>query len=151
VRSPILRTSVVGGVIAGTIDIGAACLINGKGVDYVLHVIAGGILGKSSFSGGMGTAVLGLVLQWLMSIVIAAIFVIVARMAPQIARGWWWAGLAYGVPVFVVMNFVVFPLSAWRLRPSFTAFTLVENVLAMMLFGFIVALTNRVFARPRAL
>jgi hypothetical protein len=102
IGAPIL----LGGFIAGTIDIGSACLINGAKPSVILQAIAGGLLGKSSFAGGPATVVLGLVLQWAMSIVIAAIFVVTSRWRPVLRRRWITAGLAYGVAVFIVMNYV---------------------------------------------
>src|SRR5450631_986834 len=65
-----------GGIIAGTVDIGAACLINGAKPAVILQAVASGLLGKSAFSGGSTTVALGLVLQWAMSMIIATIFVL---------------------------------------------------------------------------
>jgi hypothetical protein len=53
-----------GGLIAGTIDIGAATLINLVSPIVILHAIASGVLGRASFTGGMPSAFLGLLLQW---------------------------------------------------------------------------------------
>ena len=52
---------------------------------------------------------------------------------------WVPGGIAYGGVVFVVMNYAVVPLSAWRRLPDFTAVLAVQNLLAMVLFGLIVA------------
>jgi hypothetical protein len=138
-----LTTILLGGFIAGTIDIGAACLVNRVGVIIILQAIAGGILGRQSFHDGLPAAALGLALQWLMSILIAAIFVLSSRWLPWQKRQWLAAGLAYGVAVFLVMNYVVLPLSALGRAPRFTASTFAENLLAMLLFGGIVAFCAR--------
>src|SRR5438552_2068657 len=59
-------------------------------------------------------------------------------------KRWWIAGgLAYGVGIFFVMNYVVVPLSAVHRVPHFTVQTFVENMLAMLLFGVIVAWFGR--------
>ena len=137
----------LGGLIASSVDVCAAMLITGKDAAYILHTIAGGLLAKSAFDGGTGTMVLGLVLQWAMGLIIAAVFVLASRRLPVLARRWLLAGLAYGAVVFVVMNYVVVPLSAWRRIPHFTPQSFAENFAAMLLFGLIVAF----FARtPRA-
>lgn len=141
-----LAAILLGGIIAGTIDIGAACLINGRDVPFILHAIAGGLLAERSFSGGTATALLGLVLQELMGIIIAAIYVIAAGSLPVLRRGWLPLGLAYGVVIFFVMNYVVVPLSAWKHVPHFTSAKFLENLAAMLLFGVIVAF----FARRRS-
>jgi hypothetical protein len=50
------------GFVAGTIDIGAACLINRLGLIAILQAIASGLLGRDSFHSGLSAAALGLVL-----------------------------------------------------------------------------------------
>jgi uncharacterized membrane protein YagU involved in acid resistance len=129
----------IGGFVAGTIDIGSACLINGASPPVILRAIAGGLLGKSSIGGAISTAGLGLVLQWAMSILIAAIFVVASLRMPLLRRRWMEAGLAYGVVVFFVMNYVVLPLSAIGHAPRFRLVHFSEDMLAMLLFGLIVA------------
>ena len=145
-RHFMLTAALLGGFIAGTIDVGSACLINWLSPEMILHSIASGLLGRSSFFGGLPTAALGLVLQWAMSIVIAAIYVIAARIAPVLSRAWIACGLAYGVVIFCVMNYVVVPLSAAPFKHhAMDAAKAGENMLAMLLFGLIVAY----FARSR--
>jgi uncharacterized membrane protein YagU involved in acid resistance len=142
-----LRSMVVailmGGLFAGTIDIGSACLINGAAPALILRAIAGGLLGKSAYSGGMVTAGLGLLLQLAMSIFIAAMFVVAGHWLPILRRHWIKAGLAYGVVVFFVMNYVVLPLSAIGHAPRFRIAHFSEDMLAMLLFGLIVAFFAR--------
>ena len=133
----------LGGIVAGTIDIGAACLITGRSVVFILHTIAGGLLAKAAYSGGTRTALLGLALQELMGVIIAAIYVAASRMMPLLRRRWIAGGLAYGVVIFFVMNYVVVPLSAWKHVPHFTAAKFLANMAAMLLFGLIVAYFGR--------
>jgi uncharacterized membrane protein YagU involved in acid resistance len=135
----ILSAILLGGVIAATIDIGAACVISGRSPAFILQFIAGGILAKASFGGGMPTVVLGAVLQEAMGILIAVMYVLLARTVPALSRRWVISGLVYGVIVFFVMNYVVLPLSAWKTTPHFTALKFAENMAAMLLFGVIVA------------
>lgn len=145
VLSDIVVPIVLGGIIAGTIDIGAASLINGAKPTRILQAIASGLLGKSAFDGNSATVELGLVLQWAMSIIIASIFVAAAQWRPVLKRHWIRAGLAYGVVVFLVMNYVVLPLSAIGHAPRFRLVHFAEDIVAMLLFGIIVAF----FARER--
>jgi uncharacterized membrane protein YagU involved in acid resistance len=139
----ILGAILLGGFVAGTIDIGAAALINAVSVPVILKAIASGILGKASFKLGMEAESLGVLLQWAMSILIAAIFVVTASRVTLLKRQWLAAGLAYGVVVFFVMNYVVVPLSAIGRVPHFTAARFMENMLAMLLFGVIIAFFAR--------
>jgi uncharacterized membrane protein YagU involved in acid resistance len=140
-----LAAILLGGIVAGTIDIGAACLISGRSLTFILHTIAGGLLAKRAYSGGTETALLGLLLQEVMGIIIAAIYVIAAGALAVLRRRWLLMGLAYGVVIFLVMNYVVLPLSAWQVVPHFTTQKFLENMAAMLLFGLIVAY----FARRR--
>ena len=134
-----LKAIVIGGLVAGTIDIVAACLINRLNPVVILQVIASGVLGRSSFRLGLTSVALGLVLQWFMSVLIAAIFVGAGRRFLILSRHWIAAGLLYGVAVFVVMNFLVVPLSAAKLPAKFTAVGFLANLAAMLLFGVIIA------------
>lgn len=135
---------VVGGLIASTADVGAASLINWLSPVVILHAIASGVLGKAAFAGGAAAAVLGLVLQWLMGLLIAAIFVLAASRFAWLRRRWVFAGIAYGVAIFFVMNYVVVPLSAVPFPAHhFGVRTFIENLLAMFLFGLIIAWRTR--------
>jgi uncharacterized membrane protein YagU involved in acid resistance len=133
----------LGGLIAGTLDVGAAALVNGRSPLVILLVIASGLLGKASLQGGLPAVVLGLVLQWLMSLVIAAIYVLVSNRIPELKQHWIAGGLTYGVGIFVVMNYVVVPLSEIGRIPQFTSWTFGGNVIAMLGFGLLIAFFAR--------
>jgi hypothetical protein len=135
----ILTAILLGGFVAGTVDIGAAALINLVSPILILHFVAGGLLGKTALTGGASVALLGLVLQWAMSLIIATVYVIASHWLPLLRCRWIVGGLAYGVVVFFVMNYVVVPLSAWAIWPHFTAVKFAANMVAMLLFGIIVA------------
>jgi uncharacterized membrane protein YagU involved in acid resistance len=138
-RLSYLQGILFGGLVAGTIDIGAASLISGRSPAFISQFIAGGLLGKASLEGGMKTAALGVVLQWAMSIVIAAIYVLASTRLDMLRRSWLLFGILYGIPVYFVMEYVVLPLSAWHRVPRFVPLIFAENMLAMMVFGVIVA------------
>jgi len=139
-KAPDVFTAILlGGVIAATIDIGAACLISGRSPGFILQVIAGGLLAKATFGGGWATMLLGAVLQEAMGLLIAAIYVLPAKSIPLLLRRWIIGGLAYGVVIFFVMNYAVVPLSAWKSAPHFTPVKFAANMAAMLLFGLIVA------------
>lgn len=133
----------VGGLVAATIDVGAAALINLRDPRFILRFIAGGVQGAAALQGGAPSAWLGLFLQWGMGLLIAAVFVFAALRMRGLTRRWVVAGLAYGVVVFVVMNYVVLPLSAWHRVGHFTTMSFIWNLLAMLVFGLIVAFAAR--------
>lgn len=139
-----LAAILVGGLIAASIDLWAAVLISGKPMVFILQFIASGLIGKeAAFAGGMKTAVLGLALQELMGLIIAAIYVLTSRRLPVLRRQWLPLGLAYGVPVYFVMNYVVMPLSKVGRSPTFAVEPFLKNMAAMLLFGLIVAAAAR--------
>lgn len=138
-----LRATLLGGLIAGTVDIVAAGVISKVSPIVILLVIASGVLGKAAFHARADLIALGLLLQWMMSLLIAGIYVYAGRRAQFLRRRWIAGGLAYGVIVFFVMNFIVVPLSAVPRLPGFTALSFCENLAAMLLFGLIVAFCAR--------
>jgi hypothetical protein len=130
----------LGGTIAGIIDIGAACLINMLEPVVILHVIAAGLIGRDAArAGGLPTAVLGFGLQIAMSLIIAAIYNLGATLLPVLRRAWLPAGLTFGTGVFFVMEYVVVPLSAIHRVPTFTIQSFASNMIAMLVFGTIIA------------
>jgi hypothetical protein len=115
------RAILLGCFIADTIDIGAAALIYLVSPIIVLHSVASGLIGRpAAAGGGLETAALGMVLQWGMSLIIAGVYVIASNVVPLLKRLWLVCGLAYGVGVFFMMNYVVVPLSALHKVPQFT-------------------------------
>jgi hypothetical protein len=139
----VLRGVLIGGTIAGVVDIFAAALINHVSVGLVLQVIASGLVGKASFAGGAPAVALGFVLQVLMSLIIAAVYGAGAVRLPILIRRPVAFGALFGVGVFVVMNFVVVPLSA-AAHPKHppTAAAIGTNLAAMIVFGLIVAISQ---------
>jgi uncharacterized membrane protein YagU involved in acid resistance len=131
------------GLIAGTLDIGAAAFINGRNPLVILLYIASGLLGKVSFQSGLPAVILGLVLQWLMSLIIAAVYVLASNRFPELKPYWIAGGLAYGLGIFLVMNYAVVPLSEVARMPEFTTWTFGGNLLAMLGFGVFVAYVAR--------
>jgi hypothetical protein len=137
----ILKASIVAGLIAGTIDIGAACTINHVGPIPILRFISSGLLG-APLPHEAWVYCLGMILQWLMSIIIAAIFMFASTKIAALLRNWIAAGIAYGVVVYFVMTFVVVPLSRAK-AGHVTMASFVQNLLAMIVFGLIVAYIAR--------
>ncbi len=143
-RGRVIWAIVAGGVVAGTLDIFVAAVINRLKVGVILQAIASGVLGKASFIEGGRSMAIGLAAQELMSLVIAAIFVLASIGLPALRRRPLLLGALYGVGVFLVMNFVVVPLSAaWPKHRPVHAESILFNVAAMILFGLVIAATAR--------
>jgi uncharacterized membrane protein YagU involved in acid resistance len=124
-------------LIAGTLDITAAiilrALLSGVPAVRVLQSVASGLLGRAAFSDDMRTAALGLLLHFLIMAVIASLFYVASRRLPVLTAQWLWSGLVYGALVYLMMSFVIVPLSAFpgKLVPSTAAF--VEGIVVHML------------------
>jgi hypothetical protein len=147
-RYPVLTAIVAAGLVAGTVDIGAAALIGMANPLAVMRAIASGIMGKDAFHGGLPAALLGLLLQWAMAIIIAGIYMLATASLPAMRRRWIPTGLIAGVIIYFVMVYLVLPLSAAPFRQPFDLQVFVKgfaldgdffkNMAAMMVFGLIV-------------
>src|SRR6185312_5453617 len=138
-----------GGLVGGTIDIFSASLISLLSPLLIMRFIAAGLLGPDVIKGGLDISFIGLLLQWLMGLIIAAIYVVAAGRLAWMHRDWRVTGIAYGVPVYFVMTYVVLPLSALHHWTAFDLKGFVLNMLAMMLFGLIIAFaTSRYVTAP---
>ena len=136
----LLRPAVlIGGLLAGAVDVGSACVIYRTTPAIICQAIAGGVLGMSTFEAGWWSVILGVALQGAMSLAIATCCVLASNQSQFLARRWIYAGCIYGVIVFFVMNYIVVPLSASRTTPHFSTAWLIKNVLAMLLFGLIIS------------
>jgi hypothetical protein len=152
-KNPMLRAILLGGLFAGTIDIGAASLIGMVSPLSTLRAIASGVMGRAAFHGGVPAALLGLLLQWAMAIIIAGVYVLATAGIPALRRRWIPTGIFAGIVIYFVMVYLVLPLSAAPFRQEFSlelfirnfAFDgdFVKNMLAMMLFGLIIGFFAR--------
>jgi hypothetical protein len=140
-----LEAAFIAGSIAGLLDIGMAALINSVSPLVVLKAIAAGLLGEPAFSGRAGTIVLGLLLQLLMSALIAGTYIIAVERLGGITQPWK-CGAAYGIVIFLVMNWIVVPLSAYPYPPKITLHWVLANLAAMIVFGTVLALIVRQWA-----
>ena len=136
------------GLIAGTLDITAACITNGlRGMSpgRVLQSVASGLLGADSFQGGAATAALGLVLHFLIAFGAATVYFAASRKVSFLVRHAVVCGLLYGVAVYAFMNSIVVPLSA---APFKIAYTPVGLTVHLLCIGLPIALAVRRFFEP---
>ena len=114
--SPQLRATLIGGSIAGTLDILFAitfAMVNGRTATWLLQTVATGILGEAAYEGGAQAAILGLAAHFALSIGWAALFVATAARQPRILGRPFVTAAIFGLVVFLVMRLVVLPLSAF--------------------------------------
>lgn len=141
----VLPAALVGGGVAGAIDIGYAIIANLAKVSpgVVLQSVASGLLGRSAFEGGTATAFLGLALHFLMTIAMAVIFILAARVSAPVRNNLIAAGLLYGCAIYFVMRWIVVPLS--RFPGDLRAIHLLELAFHAVGVGLVIALAARQF------
>ncbi|HET8625455.1 MAG TPA: hypothetical protein VFM14_17980 [Gemmatimonadales bacterium] len=104
-----------GGLVAGTFDIIYACtywaIKRDLPAQRILQSVASGLLGKTAFDGGVRTAALGLALHYFIAISMAFTYYVVAQRWAFLREKAVVAGIAYGLLLYVIMNYIVVPLS----------------------------------------
>jgi uncharacterized membrane protein YagU involved in acid resistance len=105
-----------GGLLAGALDITYACVFWAVKADLpptrIFQSVAAGLLGDASFEGGAATAALGLLLHFFIACTMALTYYLVSRRWPVLVRRPVLLGIAYGLLLYVIMNYIVVPLSA---------------------------------------
>ncbi|GAB2955958.1 hypothetical protein GCM10027048_22550 [Hymenobacter coalescens] len=152
----VVATTWRAGLLAGTLDISAAVLVfagllHKASALQVLQSVASGLLGPAAYRGGMGTALLGLGLHYLIATAWAALYAATARAVPALRQHWVLCGVLYGAVVWSVMNLVVVPLSRARPAPlTFSGVLINFGILVLMVGLPIAAVTARRYgARAR--
>jgi hypothetical protein len=136
---------VVGGGIAGTLDLLQACILFGWDIPLV---IAGGLLGREAFGGGAGTYILGVVLHFFIACSAAAVYYAASRRLRFMTEHPLVCGLLFGAAVQEVMNLVVLPLSALHARGPYKLHDLILGlVVHMIVIGLPISFSVRRFAR----
>jgi len=144
-----VQAIVTGGLLAAVLDAANALvaykLAFGMSPLVIYQFVASGMLGQGAFTGGIGTALVGVSVHLLVAFTAATVFVLASERLPSLRRdavGW---GLAFGVVVFLVMNGVVIPLS--RIPASVPSLPLLINGVVghALLVGLPIALAARRF------
>jgi hypothetical protein len=129
------RAVLLGTAVVGTLDLLDALIFFGlRGVAPIRipQSIAAGLLGPASFQGGAATAALGIALHFFIALVIVLVYHLAGRVLRILRQSPLVFGPVYGIGVYLVMNFVVLPLSAAG-APRLTAAVVVNGVLIHIL------------------
>ncbi|HST31259.1 MAG TPA: hypothetical protein VLK27_10530 [Chthoniobacterales bacterium] len=136
------------GLVAGTLDITENIVfVAFRGVTAwrIFQYIGSGLLGAHSFQMGWTSVWLGVVIHYAIALTWSAIFYIAATRVIALTRRPILSGLIYGVVVYIVMNFVVLPLTA--LPPRTTPITLVSRINAVLALMFCIGLPIALLVR----
>lgn len=114
-QSPILRTVIYAGLLAGFLDGLAAVVLfmvrGGKNPVVIFNFIASGVFGEAGLKGGTGMALAGLFFHLVIATGWSLIYLNSCLKFPGILKNWRLSGLAYGIVVWLGMNLAVVPLS----------------------------------------
>lgn len=124
-------------LIAGSLDILDAIIfygIRGVRATAILKHIASGLLGPSAIHGGNATAAIGLGIHYTITACWSALYLLLASRVKILSRHPVFSGLTYGIVIYCLMNFVVLPLTYIKSSGHASVASLVNGVLALMLF-----------------
>jgi hypothetical protein len=141
------------GLIAGTLDITDSLVFNyfrGITPTMVFQYIATGLIGTRAVGLGLKSVALGVALHYTIAFTWTAIFYAASRKLAILTRRSVTCGLLYGAIVYIVMNFIVLPLS--RVPHVHAAATLAARINAvaalLVCIGLPISLLLRRLAPP---
>jgi hypothetical protein len=145
-RQKILRPILIGGFVAGFLDLITAFITYGWGVP---RAIASGLLGAQALHGGVATWILGVFLQFFIAYSAAVVYCVASLKLKFLKDHFFVCGLFYGIAVYLVMNLIVLPLSAvpFKIGP-FPVAGLIQGLLVhMFIIGLPISFSLRKFSK----
>jgi uncharacterized membrane protein YagU involved in acid resistance len=142
-----MRKLIAGGIVVGSLDITYAILFwsfRGVTPTRVFQSVAAGVLGRDSFNLGIKSALLGAALHYFIAFSIVIVYYIASKWLPILIDQAVICGIIYGIVVYIVMNYVVIPLSN-AARPK--TFNLLWVSCSVIVHMFLIGLPAALFAR----
>jgi uncharacterized membrane protein YagU involved in acid resistance len=120
-RKSFFASALAAGLIAGALDITAACIHayvkNGTAPVQVLKYVASGAVDPKTFSND-ATVAIGLVVHFTIAICFAFFFFFLAKQIPSLVKYPILVGIAYGIFVWSTMRFLCLPyISRLSVKP----------------------------------
>lgn len=146
-----LQAILWGGFACGVLDITAAFIVYGTfGARPVplLQGIAAGVLGSRSFQGGLPTAMLGLLLHFVIAYGAATVYVVASRRLSFLVQQSIASGALYGVAVYFFMNRIVVPLSHATKFPFSLKGMIIGVVIHLFCVGLPISIATKRFSAP---
>jgi hypothetical protein len=127
----LLKPILIGGAIAGILDITSAFITNGANVP---RGIAGGLLGPlARNTTGPGVWILGLAIHFFIAFSAATVYCLASRILPFLKEHFVVCGMFFGIAVFLVMYLVVMPLCAFHFKGPYPLRLLIQGIVVHML------------------
>jgi hypothetical protein len=133
-RPPLWKVIAGATLLVGTLDISDAFIfysLRGVTPTRILQGIASGVLGRAAFGMGNRSALLGLFFHFFIAFSATTVFLLASRKLP-LARYPFLYGTLFGVALYIVMNYMVLPLSKIGLRPTPPLVPLINGVAALV-------------------
>ena len=125
-------------IVFGTLDIADALLFWGVTMDvgptHIFQGIASGLLGSAAFRGSIATAALGAVIHYCGFFCLLGIYYLALTRFPALERRPYAYGLLYGLLTYVVIHYLILPLSAYHIVSGFYLAGFLNSILAQTLF-----------------
>jgi hypothetical protein len=140
------------GLIAGTLDITENIVFNAfRHVTPVriFQYIASGLTGAWAFHAGMASVALGVAIHFTIAMFWTVIYWVASRPMAVLVRRPVVCGLLYGGLVYIVMNFLVLPLT--RVPHTHTAVSLASRISGVLALLFCIGLTVALLVRRERL
>ena len=144
-----LTVILLAGLVCGTFDgISAtiASMFFGGTPIRLFQGVASGLLGRSAFQGGMGTALLGVFLHFGVASGAAFTYYAASRWLPIMLERALVCGVIFGALTHLFMTFIVIPLSKIGIRPFAPKTFMTFLIISMVVVGPAISLTVRRFS-----
>ena len=144
------------GLFAGTLDIADNLIFNqlrGITPKMAFQYIASGLIGMQAFRRGLPSVALGVAIHYTIALVWTGVFYAASRKFAILSRRPVLSGFVYGGAIYLVMNFIVLPLSGVpHPRSAVTIASRVNGVLTLLFFiGLPISLLVRRYSSERTL
>jgi len=150
-RSRAFQAILSAGLTVGVLDglfATVSALVSGGSPFRAFQYITVGLIGIEALKGGTTTFLIGLLIHFFIATTVAAIFYAASLKFPVLIRQGVVCGLLYGAAVYLVMYYVVMPLSAIPKLPAFSFTMFLKDIIGhALLVGLPSALIIRRFAQ----
>jgi hypothetical protein len=151
-RRSFFASALTAGLIAGALDITAACihayLRNGTTPEQILRGIAGGAFGKEAAANGNMMIVWGLLFHFLIAISFTFFFFLLVKMLPSLVRYPIIIAIIYGVFVWAFMRYVVLNyISTIRIGPLVGQEKIINAIIGAAILMICIGLPNALLAK----
>ncbi len=133
-RPPLWKVIAGATLLVGVLDLSDAFIfyaLRGIPPVRILQGIAGGIYGRAALGMGHRAALIGLVCHFFIAFSATTVFLLASRKLPLGQRPWLYGSL-FGIALYILMNYVVLPLSKIGLRPTPPLVPLINGVAALV-------------------